>query len=351
MAILPGSREQGEQTIEVSRELERSRHFHVEYRKESVNTPVVFRVREDDIENHRTRTWYRRVKETKRRETNVGKSEQPDSTAEAGELIPKGIGGGKRVVRILNLCWETYQMPGNLDNVLTVQQRIATLAQRSPDFAFFSLAHFIDLHWLEEAYHRTRKDGAAGVDDVTGKEYAENLHDNLQHLLVRLKSGKYKAPPVKRKHIPKGMKGDTRPIGIPTFEDKIVQRAVVMLESIYEHDFHDGSYGFRPKRGAHQALAAVWNATMGVAGGWALEVDIRQFFDTLDHKHRNHSTKAVFRSVCFLPIVSCVLSAKKQVRFAIGLTQEVPPPSEVPSTSPSDPARDFPMCQFSDWSR
>ena len=90
-----------------------------------------------------------------------------------------------------------------------------------------------------------RIDGAAGVDDVTGKEYAENLHDNLQHLLDRLKSGTYKAPPVKRKHIPKGTGSETRPIGIPTFEDKIVQRAVVMLlEPIYEHDFYDVSYGF-----------------------------------------------------------------------------------------------------------
>jgi len=136
------------------------------------------------------------------------------------------------------------------------------------------------------AYHRTRKDGAAGIDDITGKQYAENLHDNLQRLLDRLKSGTYKAPPVKRKHIPKGTKGETRPIGIPTFEDKIVQRAVVMLlEPIYEHDFHDGLFGFRPKRSAHQALEEVWKATMDRAGGWVLEVDIRQFFDTIDHSH------------------------------------------------------------------
>ena len=177
-------------------------------------------------------------------------------------------------------------MPGNLKSVFTVQQRIAELAQRSPDFAFFSLAHYIDLYWLEAAYHRTRKDGAVGIDDVTGKQYAENLQENLQNLLDRLKSGKYKAPPVKRKHIPKGTSGETRPIGIPTFEDKIVQRAVVMLlEPIYERDFHNGSYGFRPGRSAHQALQAVWDTTMEVAGGWVLEVDIRKFFDTLDHKH------------------------------------------------------------------
>ena len=177
-------------------------------------------------------------------------------------------------------------MPGHLESVLTVQQRITTLAQRSPEFVFFSLAHHIDLDWLEMAYHRTRKDGAAGIDEVTGKQYAENLKENLQNLLDRLKSGTYKAPPVKRKHIPKGTSGETRPIGIPTFEDKIVQRAVVMLlEPIYEHDFYDGSFGFRPGRSAHQALQAVWDVTMKVFGGWVLEVDLRKFFDTLDHKH------------------------------------------------------------------
>ena len=170
--------------------------------------------------------------------------------------------------------------------MLTVQQRIAELAQRSPDFGFFSLAHYIDLNCLLEAYDRTRKDGCAGIDEVSGKEYAENLYENLQSLLNRLKSGTYKAPPVKRKHIPKGRSGETRPIGVPTFEDKVLQRAVVMLlEPIYEYDFYDGSYGFRPGRSAHQALGEVWKTTMDMSGGWVLEVDIRKFFDTLNHKH------------------------------------------------------------------
>ena len=176
-------------------------------------------------------------------------------------------------------------MPGNLDNVSTVQQRIANLAQRSPEFAFTSLAHYMTPEWLESAYHATRKDGAAGVDEVTGKQYADNLEENLRALHERLKSGTYKAPPVRRTHIPKGTSGETRPIGIPTFEDKIVQRAVVMLlEPIYEHDFYDVSYGFRPGKSAHQALQAVWETTMEVGGGWILEVDLRKFFDTLDHK-------------------------------------------------------------------
>ncbi len=180
---------------------------------------------------------------------------------------------------------------GNITNaqqfgkVLTVQQRIAEVAQRSPEVAFTSLAHNIDLQWLEEAYRLVRKDGSAGIDDVTGKQYAENLRENLQNLLDRLQSGTYKAPSVKRGYIPKG-NGEPRPIGIPTFEDKIAQRAVVMLlEPIYEHDFYDSSFGFRPKRSAHQALQAVWEATMAVSGGYVLEVDLRKFFDTLDHQH------------------------------------------------------------------
>lgn len=176
-------------------------------------------------------------------------------------------------------------MHGNLEHVSTVRQRIAELARTKPELAFTSLAHHMTLDWLYEAYRRTRKDGAAGVDAVTGKEYGESLHENLQTLLDRLKSGRYRAPAVRRKDIPKGTGGETRPIGIPTFEDKIVQRAVVMLlEPIYEQDFYNGSYGFRPKRSAHDALQDIWDTTMRVGGGWVLEVDIRKFFDTLDHK-------------------------------------------------------------------
>jgi len=150
--------------------------------------------------------------------------------------------------------------------------------------AFTSLNHHMDLAWLREAYHRTRKDGAVGVDGQTAREYEANLEINLQSLLNRAKSGTYKAPPVRRVHIPKGTGGDTRPIGIPTFEDKVLQRAVVMaVEPIYEQDFYDCSYGFRPGRSAHQALQSLWKQTMRTDGGWILEVDIRKFFDTLDH--------------------------------------------------------------------
>jgi RNA-directed DNA polymerase len=148
-----------------------------------------------------------------------------------------------------------------------------------------TLAHHIDLELLREAYRCTRKDGAVGVDHQTAEEYAANLEENLAALHERLKAGTYVAPPVKRVHIPKGDGGKTRPIGIPTFEDKVLQRAVAMvLEAVYEQDFLDCSFGFRPRRSAHQALDLLRERAM--AGGTVvLEVDIQAFFDSLDHGH------------------------------------------------------------------
>jgi group II intron reverse transcriptase/maturase len=149
---------------------------------------------------------------------------------------------------------------------------------------FTSLNHHLDLRWLAEAYCRTRKDGAPGVDGQTADDYRQSLRDNLESLLDRAKSGTYRAPPVRRVRIPKGTGNETRPLGIPTLEDKILQRAVVMaLEPIYEQDFRNCSYGFRPGRSAHQALQALWQQVMDLGGCWLVEVDIRKFFDTLDH--------------------------------------------------------------------
>jgi RNA-directed DNA polymerase len=168
--------------------------------------------------------------------------------------------------------------------VCTKQQRIAELAQQAPPLGFTSLNHYLDLTWLGEAYQRTRTDGAVGVDGQTGEDYGRHLRANLESLLDRAKSGTYRAPPVRRVHIPKGTGGDTRPIGIPTLEDKILQRAVVMaLEPIYEQDFLNCSYGFRPGRSAHQALEVLRQQVMNLGGCWLVEVDIRKFFDTLDH--------------------------------------------------------------------
>jgi RNA-directed DNA polymerase len=144
-------------------------------------------------------------------------------------------------------------------------QRIAKLAKEAPQMVFTTLAHHIDIDLLLEAYRRTRKDGAAGVDGQSGADYAAHLEENLRDLLGRFKSGSYRAPPVRRVHIPKGDGAKTRPIGIPTFEDKVLQRAVTMvLEAVYEQDFMPSSYGFRPGRSAHQALDSLWRGLMRI---------------------------------------------------------------------------------------
>lgn len=170
------------------------------------------------------------------------------------------------------------------EDVSTKQGRIAKLAKEAPDMAM-NLSHHMDLNWFMEAYHRTRKDGAVGIDGQTAKDYEESLLDNLQHLLDQAKSGRYRAPAVRRVHIPKdAKKKETRPIGIPTFEDKVLQRAVVMaLEPVYEQDFLDCSYGFRPGRSAHQAIAALRSGLMAMGGGYLIDLDIRKYFDTIDH--------------------------------------------------------------------
>lgn len=170
-------------------------------------------------------------------------------------------------------------------DVSTKLERIATLAKKKPGVSLLTLAHHIDVGWLREAYRHTRKGGARGVDGQSAAQYAERLEENLGLLLERAKSGSYHAPPVRRVHLPKG-NGETRPIGIPTFEDKVLQRAVAMvIGEVYEQDFHDCSYGFRPGRSAHQALQAIQQATWRMKGGWLVEVDIKKFFDTVEHAH------------------------------------------------------------------
>ena len=194
--------------------------------------------------------------------------------------------------------------------VSTKLRRIAELAKAAPDMAFTTLAHHIDYEWLLEAYRRTRKDGATGVDRQTAQEYAQNLEENLRSLLERAKSGTYRAPPVRRVNIPKADGTQTRPIGIPTFEDKLLQRAVSMvLEAVYEQDFYDFSYGFRRKRSAHQALEQLQNGLVRMAGGWVLEVDIRKFFDTLAHEHLREILRRRVRDGVLLRLIGKWLNA------------------------------------------
>ncbi|WP_317705651.1 group II intron reverse transcriptase/maturase [Methylomarinovum caldicuralii] len=177
------------------------------------------------------------------------------------------------------------QMAGtsSQENISTRQRKLAELARIEPKLELTTIAHHIDVVWLEEAWRRTRKDGAAGVDGVTASQYAADLEENLTRLLERFKTGRYRAPAVRRVHLPKPGTGKTRPIGIPTLEDKVLQRAVLMaLEPIFEQDFLDCAYGFRPGRSAHQALERLWGGLMAMGGGWVIDLDIQNFFDDVD---------------------------------------------------------------------
>lgn len=169
--------------------------------------------------------------------------------------------------------------------VLTRQRRIALLAGQSPQMALTSLNHHLDVIWLREAFRRTRKTGAPGIDGQTWQDYERDLETNLQSLLERVKSGTYRAPAVRREWIPKGSSPtERRPIGVPTIEDKVLQRAIVMLlEPLYRWDFLPCSYGFIRGRSAHQALEAFRDQARKHRARWVLDVDVQKFFDTLDH--------------------------------------------------------------------
>jgi RNA-directed DNA polymerase len=167
--------------------------------------------------------------------------------------------------------------------ISTTLQRIAQQAIQYPAMVFTTLAHLMDVDFLREAYRRTRKDAAPGSDGVTAAAYAEHLEANLTDLYERLRSGRYRAPPVKRTWLDKE-DGSQRPIGMPAFEDKIVQRAVTMLwGAVYEQDFHDCSHGFREGHSPHQALQELREQCMEWTIGWIVEADVSGFFDSLDH--------------------------------------------------------------------
>jgi len=166
-----------------------------------------------------------------------------------------------------------------------------------------TMAHLIDREWLEESWKRLRKGAANGVDAVSADAYSEDLQANLEHLLEKMRSGGYCPPPVKRVYIPKP-DGRRRPLGLPTVEDKLAQRAVSMLLSaVYEQEFLPMSYGFRSGRSAHQAVEGAKAAIAQGKVSWVVDADIRAFFDEMDHrwmmKFVNHriGDKAILRLI------------------------------------------------------
>ncbi len=174
--------------------------------------------------------------------------------------------------------------PEFMESVSTRRQRIVLAAQRNRHEPLVALNHHLDLNWMSEAFRRVRKSAAPGVDGQTVAEYGEDLVDNLRDLRERVMEGRYHAPPVLRAYVPKNEKED-RPIGLPTTEDKILQRAVAsILDPIYEQEFLPFSFGFRKGRSQHQALEYLRQQCFDQKVQWVLEVDLRKFFDTVDHR-------------------------------------------------------------------
>jgi retron-type reverse transcriptase len=161
---------------------------------------------------------------------------------------------------------------------------IAERARREPQGQFTSLAHLLNEPFLKHCYYRLGRDRASGVDGVTWKEYGERLEENLKDLVARMKAKRYFPQPAKRVYIPKDEHAK-RPLGLPALEDKIVQKGIVeILTAIYEADFLDCSYGFRPGRNCHQALWAVEQTIVKQPVNYVVDADIKGFFDNVSHR-------------------------------------------------------------------
>jgi len=165
--------------------------------------------------------------------------------------------------------------------------KLASLTQRArenPKCKFISVAHLLTEDYLKGCFWELKRDKASGIDGVSVKEYEVSVDENIKDLVVRLKTKKYKPRPVRRTYIPK-VDGSKRGLGIPTTEDKIVQMGIKkILEAIFETDFVDVSYGFRPKRSCHDALDVLDKTIMTKPVNYVVDMDIKQFFDTIDHQ-------------------------------------------------------------------
>jgi group II intron reverse transcriptase/maturase len=176
-------------------------------------------------------------------------------------------------------------MLSNREMVATKLQRIAEKARRESGCRFTSLFHLMNVEMLRECFRQLRKDAAAGIDKVTKKEYGANLEKNLTALVEKLHRMSYIPLPVRRVYIPKPGSSKERPLGIPALEDKLVQAGLArILSAIYEQDFIDDSYGFRPGRGCHDALRALSDEVEGGRIHYIVDADIKGFFDNVDHE-------------------------------------------------------------------
>jgi group II intron reverse transcriptase/maturase len=189
------------------------------------------------------------------------------------------------------------------ETMTTKLLKVAERAKRDPQERILSLARLIDEPALSRAFGRIRKDGAVGVDGVTKEQYGQHLEENLRGLHERLRSQRYRHQPIRRVHIPKEQ-GKTRPIGLSTIEDKVVQEALrEVLEVLYEPVFLDCSYGFRPGRSAHDALRALNQMLFGREASWVIEADIKSYFDGIDRKKLKEMMRLRVADETFLRLV------------------------------------------------
>jgi len=182
-------------------------------------------------------------------------------------------------------------------------------AQRDPDFQFTSLAHLLNVEYLRDCYKSLNRNKAVGIDDVTWEDYGKELDENLELLVSRLKHKKYKPIPARRVYIPKS-KTEKRPLGIPALENKIVERGITwILESIYEQDFLNCSYGFRPKRNGHQALKELNDLIMFQPVNHIVEADITGFFDNVSHEKLMEFVQIRVKDTTLLNLIKKFLKA------------------------------------------
>jgi len=201
-----------------------------------------------------------------------------DGAPSAAESVEgRGLAKGNQVERTRTRTQSRTILQPELD-------RVRQVARSDAGARFTALWHHVyKVEQLREAYYGVKRQGAPGIDGETWEQYGNNLEANIKDLSQRLRSGGYRAKPVRRVYIPKA-DGRLRPIGIPVLEDKIVQRATVeVLNAVYEIDFMGFSYGFRPGRSQHDALDAVSVGLESRKVNWVLDADIRGFFDTIDH--------------------------------------------------------------------
>ena len=182
-------------------------------------------------------------------------------------------------------------------------------ARRDPEFQFTSLAHLLNVEYLRDCYKSLNRNKAVGIDNVSWEGYGRNLDENLELLVSRLKRKKYKPIPARRVYIPKS-ETEKRPLGISALENKIVERGITwILESIYEQDFLNCSYGFRPRRNGHQALTGLNDLIMFQPVNHIVEADIKEFFDNVSHEKLMEFMRIRVKDTTLLNLIEKFLKA------------------------------------------